>query len=111
MKKFRLLLLDANVVIELFRHGIWARVIETCEVYLSRTVVPVTHNLSPLSFRLSARLAENPGDAMPNSAKPHALRSFLPCHGFRVIRDVGSVKFECGIRNAECGMNGNDNPP
>lgn len=43
MKKFRLLLLDANVVIELFRHGIWARVIETCEVYLSRTVVNEAH--------------------------------------------------------------------
>ena len=38
MKKFRLLLLDANIVIELFRQGIWERVIELCDVYLSRTV-------------------------------------------------------------------------
>jgi len=38
MKKFRLLLLDANVVIELFRQGIWDRVIESCDVHLSRTV-------------------------------------------------------------------------
>ncbi len=39
MKKFRLLLLDANVVIELFRQGIWDRLIEACDVHLARTVV------------------------------------------------------------------------
>ena len=37
-KRFNLLLLDANVVIELFRQDIWERVIEQCDVYLSRTV-------------------------------------------------------------------------
>lgn len=36
--KFRLLLLDANVVIELFRQGIWDRVIELCDIHLARTV-------------------------------------------------------------------------
>jgi hypothetical protein len=39
MKKFRLLLLDANVVIELFRQGIWDRLVEACDVHLARTVV------------------------------------------------------------------------
>jgi len=38
MKRFRLLLLDANIVIELFRQGIWDRLIEFCDVHLSRTV-------------------------------------------------------------------------
>jgi hypothetical protein len=38
MKKFKLLLLDANVVIELFRLGIWDEVIERCDVHLARTV-------------------------------------------------------------------------
>jgi len=38
MKRFRLLLLDANIVIELFRQGIWDRLIEVCDVHLSRTV-------------------------------------------------------------------------
>ncbi|MFO8012169.1 MAG: hypothetical protein R6X20_02575 [Phycisphaerae bacterium] len=38
MKKFHLLLLDANIVIELFRQGIWDRVVEVCDVHLSRTV-------------------------------------------------------------------------
>jgi len=38
MKKLRLLLLDANVVIELFELGLWDTVIEKCEIILSRTV-------------------------------------------------------------------------
>lgn len=38
MKKFRLLLLDANVVIELFRHSIWDKLIDACDIHLSRTV-------------------------------------------------------------------------
>ena len=37
-KRFKLLLLDANVVIELFRQDIWEQVIAQCDVYLSRTV-------------------------------------------------------------------------
>jgi len=37
-KKSRLLLLDANVVIELFRQGIWDRLLECCDVHLSRTI-------------------------------------------------------------------------
>jgi len=41
MKKLKLLLFDANVVIELFRQGIWDKVVERCEIYLSRTVVEV----------------------------------------------------------------------
>jgi len=39
MKKFRLLLLDANIVIELFRHGIWETFIDRCDVHLAQTVV------------------------------------------------------------------------
>ncbi len=39
IKKFRLLLLDANVVIELFRHGIWDRLLEACDVHLAQTIV------------------------------------------------------------------------
>jgi len=39
MKKFKLLLLDANVVIHLFRLGVWQRVIELCDVHLARTIV------------------------------------------------------------------------
>jgi hypothetical protein len=39
MKKFRLLLLDANVVIEVFRQGIWDRLIEACDVHLAQTIV------------------------------------------------------------------------
>ena len=39
MKKLKLLLLDANVVIELFEKGIWEKVVERCEIYLAGTVV------------------------------------------------------------------------
>jgi hypothetical protein len=39
MKKFNLLLLDANVVIYLFKLGIWQQVIERCDVHLARTIV------------------------------------------------------------------------
>ena len=38
MKKFRLLLLDANVVIVLCKLGLWDRVLEKCEILLARTV-------------------------------------------------------------------------
>ena len=39
MKKFRLLLLDANVVIEIFSHGLWDQIIARCEIHLARTVI------------------------------------------------------------------------
>jgi hypothetical protein len=39
MKRSRLVLLDANVVIELFRLGIWDEVVARCDVHLARTVV------------------------------------------------------------------------
>lgn len=39
MKKFRLLLLDANVVIVLCKLGLWDLVLEKCEVLLARTVL------------------------------------------------------------------------
>jgi hypothetical protein len=38
MKKFRLLLLDANIVIVLCKLGLWGFVLEKCEVLLARTV-------------------------------------------------------------------------
>ena len=43
MKKPRLTLLDANVVIYLFKLGIWESVTERCEVHLARTVVHEAH--------------------------------------------------------------------
>jgi hypothetical protein len=39
MKKLKLLLLDANVVIELFEQQLWEKVVSACEVILARTVV------------------------------------------------------------------------
>jgi hypothetical protein len=39
MKKFRLLLLDANVVIEISRHGLWDQVVARCDIHLAQTVL------------------------------------------------------------------------
>jgi hypothetical protein len=39
MQKFRLLLLDTNIVFELFRLGIWETFIDRCDVHLAQTVV------------------------------------------------------------------------
>ncbi len=39
MKKFRLLLLDANIVIQLFEQELWNQFIEKCDVLLSRIVI------------------------------------------------------------------------
>jgi len=39
MTRSRLVLFDANVVIWLFRLGIWDRVIEQCDVYVSETII------------------------------------------------------------------------
>lgn len=38
-KKFKLLLLDTNIILELFRHGLWAHLIERCDVHLARSVL------------------------------------------------------------------------
>ena len=43
MKKFRLLLLDANVVIALFARGLWDAVLEGCDVHLAETVLGEAH--------------------------------------------------------------------
>ncbi len=37
-KKFRLLLLDANIVIKLFQMDLWDKLVEHCDVHLSRTI-------------------------------------------------------------------------
>jgi hypothetical protein len=39
VKKFRLLLLDANVVIEISRHGLWDLVVARCDIILTQTVL------------------------------------------------------------------------
>ena len=39
MKKFRLLLLDANVVIEIAKQGLWEQVVAKCDIHLARTVL------------------------------------------------------------------------
>lgn len=39
--KFHLLLLDANVVIKLFQMDLWDRLLEKCDVYLSRTIATI----------------------------------------------------------------------
>jgi hypothetical protein len=39
MKKFRLLLLDANVVIEISRHGLWDQVVAKCDIHVAHTVL------------------------------------------------------------------------
>ena len=38
-KKFRFLLLDANIVIELHRLNLWKKVVEKCEILLPETVI------------------------------------------------------------------------
>ena len=38
MKKFQLLLLDAGPVIKLFEMGLWDRIIEKCDITITRTV-------------------------------------------------------------------------
>lgn len=39
MSKFKLLLLDANVVIHLFKLGLWDTIVERCDVHLSAVVI------------------------------------------------------------------------
>lgn len=41
MKKFSLLLLDANVVIVLCKVGLWGHVLEKCEILLSKPSGPL----------------------------------------------------------------------
>jgi len=39
MKKYQCLLLDANVVIELFSLGLWDAIVKQCEIHLSEIVI------------------------------------------------------------------------
>jgi hypothetical protein len=39
MKRFQCLVLDANIIILLFQHGLWNEVVERCELILSETVI------------------------------------------------------------------------
>ena len=58
VKKFRLLLLDANVVTEMARHSLWGQVIGLCEVHLARTVIARIHTAVPCGMdeeRVSGR--------------------------------------------------------
>lgn len=43
MAKFSLLLLDANVIIQLFEFGIWEQFLDCCEVHISQTIVDEAH--------------------------------------------------------------------
>jgi len=43
VKKFRLLLLDANIVIEISRHGLWDQIVARCDIHLARTVIDEAH--------------------------------------------------------------------
>lgn len=42
-KKFSLLLLDADIVINLFKLGIWDQVVERCDIHLAKTVEKEAH--------------------------------------------------------------------
>lgn len=39
MKRWSFLLLDANVIIVLFKYGVWEHVVATCDIWVSETVV------------------------------------------------------------------------
>ena len=54
MPKFKLLILDAGVVIKLFELGVWGQVLETCDVHLSKIVAEQEANF------------HSPSDAAPN---------------------------------------------
>jgi hypothetical protein len=43
VKKFKLLLLDANVVIEISRHGLWDQLVARCDIHLAQTVLDEAH--------------------------------------------------------------------
>ena len=43
MKRWSFLLLDANVIIALFKQGIWDRVVAECDLHISETVLGEAH--------------------------------------------------------------------
>jgi hypothetical protein len=38
-KRLSFLLLDANIIIELWRLGLWCRLVELCDIHVGKTVV------------------------------------------------------------------------
>ena len=67
MPKFKLLILDAGVVIKLFELGLWSQILENCDVHLSKVVAeqeanfhsPSPQNSNGQPIDLSEDITEN----------------------------------------------------
>ena len=52
-KRLSFLLLDANIIIELWRLGLWSKLVELCDIHVGKTVVGEAKLLSlPSDWRL-----------------------------------------------------------
>jgi hypothetical protein len=60
MKKFKLLLLDANIVIKAFELGVWQKLIERCDIWIASTVIDESE------FYISNDGASHPIDLDPD---------------------------------------------
>lgn len=106
MTTLRLLLLDANVVIELFRLGVWERVIGRCQISLARTIVEVEAHFyvnaanGRVDFDLRPFAAKGQitvFDVMPSKVQA-LLTSFDPTYVEKL--DPGEVESLCHLLDA-----------
>lgn len=80
MKRWSFLLLDANVVIVLFKWGVWDRLVAVCDMHVSETVIGEAHFFEDEAgerhdFDLGGYLKN--GDIKTFSVAPNDVNSFI----------------------------------
>lgn len=91
MKKFSFLLLDANVVIELFRQGLWERITDICDIHLAQTVIDESEfyiDENGKKVAISHDEIEADGKVTIISLEPSSLGSFRSMFDITVLEDI-----------------------
>jgi hypothetical protein len=97
MKRWSSLLLDANVIIELFKQGIWDRVVAECDIYAAETVVGEAHFFEDDAgvrhdFDLGASIAD--GRIQQFSVAAASVKKFVATFGLDYIEKLDAGEAE-----------------
>ena len=97
MKRWSFLLLDANVIIALFRQGIWERVVAECDLHISETVLGEAHFFEDDAgvrhdFDLGLHVAN--GSIKKFSVSPPKVKSFVDTFGLDYIEKLDAGEAE-----------------
>jgi hypothetical protein len=96
MKRWSFLLLDANVIIALFKQGIWDRVVAECDLHISETVLGEAHffedDAGRHDFDLDPYVVN--GSIKKFSVSPSKVKSFVDTFGLDYIEKLDAGEAE-----------------